>query len=347
MAELTEYQKVIHYIFSTDSIVDTTIIHRFTHIATDLFISFTTFVTSLLYFILYSTIILTKVTVIIFPYVINITNNVYDFHRKQLTFREIIYEFVFITFCIVYFVFRKRIQKSIKTIQLYVSKKSKAAARVFPHVLFIASTLSISILFHKILVKLTTTYTQPVFTLLIPLLHTIKCLHSTTISAHNIDMQHIHVLELWILLAIYHSVATIFTTIRISIPFFYFFTSKIIFLKQFVIITIFWIQLSPSITDIVLELIEPLKTVITNIPSLQLQSLSLSSSSKTSLSQSNFILYFLKSIGLLSPVYETFLLNLFQDIVALIFTAAFMFTPFGKIGVVIVALLIPAFKSLI
>lgn len=93
-----------------------------------------------------------------------------------------------------------------------------------------------------------------------------------------------------------------------------------------------WIQANASFTDIVFDVVQPIKQFAAGIPSLQVQP-----------SQSIFTT--LQSIGILRPQQALFLISLFQDGMALIFAILFIFTPFPTIGVIIVSLLFPAFKS--
>jgi hypothetical protein len=134
-----------------------------------------------------------------------------------------------------------------------------------------------------------------------------------------------------VVVGIYHAIATLCSIM----PFSTYAFQRTIFLREIVLVISLWIQISPSFTEIVFDLASPMKELASLVPTLQIQT-----------SQTTGFFMTLQTFGILRPSHVAFLISLFQDGMALFFASLFVFTPFPLFGVVIVAFLFPAFKSM-
>ena len=326
MTSLLSWEGIQGYIFSTTAVFSTQIRQGLGESTINLGQNIIEVVQSLFTLIAFLSLICIKLSVIAFPYLSTVIDSVVDFHRTQLTWKEIMGEVAFITLFTLYVLFRERILTSWKRLEKYVSTKSKAFAKVLPHCLFLGSTVSVCILFKKILTHLAAPTYMPIFTLLIPLLNTIRIRYFTE-QRYSSYRQ---LISLWIVLGLYHFIATACS----FVPFSKHALLYTLYLRQFVLISTVWIQLSSSLTDVAMDLVLPVKRFVTTLPTFHV-----------SITQSNAVLRAANYVGLLNTSQTSFLINLFQDGMVLIFAILFVFTPFPAVGFVIVALLFPIFNS--
>jgi hypothetical protein len=132
-------------------------------------------VRSLVILILYSSVILCKLLYVIFPYIVTMTKMVVEFHRTQLSWTEILLEVATISALIFWLTFRKRIKTAWKNIEKQIAAKSKVAAKAAPHVLFFTAATCFAVLGQNFLVHLASPEMLPLFTLVFPLLMTLRC----------------------------------------------------------------------------------------------------------------------------------------------------------------------------
>lgn len=323
---IMNWEKVSSYIFSTVDIFSSDILVGLYTSSNELGLSILKLLKSLFTLFFYLSIITCKITIIIFPYLISAWQNIVEFHKTQLSMREIIGELLFLLLILLYFIFRKRIIKTWDSFQSYIATKSKSAAKVAPHILFLSSVLSFCILFHKFLEHISTPAVLPFFTITIPLLNTLWLLYYST-SEKVMQSNYRQFLGIWIILGIYYSLSTLvsFIPFLISIN-----GSKMQIVRETIVVVSICIQLSGSFTEIVLDILMPVRRLMVHVPALSLDS-------------SNRVVGIL--LYVLSPQHANFLVSLFQDGVASLLASLFVFTPVPSVGVAIVCFLFPVAKT--
>ena len=333
-------KETYEYVFSTASIYSETI-------SNGLYVSFIRLGTSLfnalvasLIIIGYVLILVTKLAVMIFPHLISTVKTVIHFHRTKLTRNDIIVEFSVATFFILFFLLRKRIASQWRIFEKSVAKKSKGAAEAAPHVVFFTFSLIVSIVGRKFLIHLTSPSVLPIVSLVIPMVTTLsdfRRIEDTDVNDKLRTVKRSVVLKrkltLWVVLAAYHTMATGLGLIPFSAKF----SSALPLAREIIIVVIIWAQISHKFGDILFDAAIPfLKYLSRNIPS----------SNFGATSGSSFI-SMLRMMRVINSKWERFLKSLQQDIVIVLITLAFLFSPWriASIGVIIVTLLFPAFKS--
>lgn len=289
---------------------------------------------------IYVLILTLKLAIMIFPHLLTTTHAVVDFHRTKLTYYDVLIEFFVIILLTLFLLFRKHVVYQWKIFVKYVGRKSKAAADAAPHVAFFTFALVFSVMARKFLVHLTTPSVLPVMTLMIPIYTTLNALRLTTgepsedlldsIRKQKILKQKV---TLWVVLAAYHTIATGIALIPFSAWMNYIMPST----RTLAVVVIIWAQLSHKFTDIVFDASVPfLKYLAKNIPS-----------SNFGATQGSWLISLLKMMRLLNPKSEFFLKSLQQDTVIVLLASIFAFCPWrvSYIGVILVSLLFPAFKS--
>ena len=320
------WDSVSSYVFSTADIFSSDIVSGIYASSHELGSSILTLLKSLLTLAFYLSIVSCKVTIIVFPYLISAWHGIVEFHRTQLSIREIIGEILFFLLVFLYFIFRKRIIKTWDTLQSSIASRSKSAAKVAPHVLFLSSVLSFCILFHKFLEHVSTPSMMPFFTITVPLLNTLWLLYYSS-SEKVMQSNYRQFLGIWIILGTYYALSTLLT----FIPFLAAISgSKLQIIREVVVVVSICIQLSGSFTEIVLDFLAPVRRLMAHVPALTLG---------TSNRVVGILLYFL------SPQHAHFLVSLFQDGVALLLASLFVFTPVPSVGVTIVCFLFPVAKT--
>eukprot|EP01037_Dinobryon_pediforme_P025253 gene25253-27332_t len=196
---------------------------------------------------------------------------------------------------------------------------------------------------------------MPLFTLVIPLSTTLRDLsqygsnipppsHATSERVREYHERRAtafgHDVLLWVILGIYHSAVTLLSLVP--------FSSRALSLlpisKELVIVTLIWVQLSSSFAGALFRLaITPvLRRVAAVFPAGGVSELESAAASK-----GRTVLGLLKMVGLITSSQEGFLKSLFQDGLATLLAAVFIFTPtpLATVGMVIIGLLLPAFRS--
>ena len=317
-------------------------------------IAFTLFM--LTYYLL---VVILKLSVMLLPHTLNTINGIYVFHRTKLSMTDICVEILVVLLVGTFLFFKKRIVVQWRIFEKYVAKKSKAAAKAAPHVAFFTLSLLISIIGRKFLVHVTSESVLPVVTLLIPIYTTLKELYAITpLSASDSDVM-LHAddssngkrmsitpvkpvrketalnqkLTLWVVLAAYHTLATTFSLVP--------FSSKIAAIlpsvRELAVVVIIWSQLSSQFTDIVFESCKPfLRCLANTIPASNFGSTSGAS-----------LVSILRMMKIVNHAQEAYLKSLLQDSFLLLLAIIFLFLPWriAYVGVIIVALLFPAFRS--
>ena len=326
---------IYHYVvldpkFYNDEIfngVYTTLI-RLSHDVASLLISFL----ALLYYVL---IIVVKSLFLIFPHAVSLSKAIIKFHREKLSPTDIAVEVVFFALVLLYLYFRKRLQKAWKQFQLNLSRKSEKAAKILPHLLFFLSAGVIAYFGSKFLLPLTSKRVLPVFTVAIPLLKTLQTLRKVSNNNHPVacEKECIETVILWIVLSIYFALGAACETI----PFSSVILSYSLYIREFTLVTAVWVQASPACANIVFETVHPLIQYYTDkIPAANL-------GSSASLDS---VFMGLKFFGLSDRIIKG-LKGLMEDSVAVMVCVLFLFMParLANIGVIIIALLLPAYKS--
>jgi hypothetical protein len=324
------YKLTVNYVFSTSDVFTEEIRNGLLSSLTDFLSASWKFITSLAIFVLYLLLIVVKLVILIFPHFVQFTTLVIDFHRTQLTYKDIIIEITVITIMLIYYIFRKRISHVWKKFETSVAKKSKAAARAAPHVLFFTVSSIFAVVGQKFLSYLASSSVLPFFTIGWPFFTTFRLVFfgDPEKKRHYYRPK----LSLWVVLATYHSIATLLS----AIPFSKMILLRIQFLREMIVVVFIWAQISPVFTEIVFDMAEPvLRSAFSQVPSVDLNE-----------NQRNTLFTVLRAFRLINSDREGFLISLFQDGMALICAILFIFTPFPVIGTVIVAFVFPAFKSM-
>lgn len=166
----------------------------------------------------------------------------------------------------------------------------------------------------------------PFFMTTIPLLNTIWLLYYST-SEKTMQSNYRQFLGVWVVLGTYYALSTLLS----FVPFLSSFSgSNTQLVREVVVVVSICIQLSVSFTEIVLDILTPVRRLAAHVPAL-------------SLSTSNRVVAVL--LYFLSPQHAHFLVSLFQDGVASLLASLFVFTPVPSVGVAIVCFLFPVAKS--
>mmetsp|Transcript_20311 Transcript_20311/g.34587 ORF Transcript_20311/g.34587 Transcript_20311/m.34587 type:complete len:644 (+) Transcript_20311:174-2105(+) len=341
---------------------------------------------NVLYVLFYAFLLLSKLSILIFPHAVKTGKIVYTFHRTQLSTSDLVLEFTSIGLVLAGLYFRKRIQQKWKNLLRDISAKSKLAATAAPHVLFFGLSFTFSIIGRRFLLPLTSPSVMPIFSLGLPLFTTIRVVRITRSRAeqHNTDSNNslaspirpnitkrrddaevegvssssntildddmeestiskhpIQEIEskmlLWVILAIYHAAVTLLS----GIPF----STKVVetlpLVKEFMIVVLIWLQLSPTFCRILFD------SIIYRILVRLCEMIPVGYSMGSANSQTSYFLSVLKLAYIINDAQLVFLQALFQDSVATILALVFMFTPtfIASFGMVTIAFLLPAFRT--
>lgn len=290
--------------------------------------------------IAYIFLVAAKLSVMVFPHLVSILQKVVVFHRTKLTSSDLILEFSVIFLATVFFVLRKKIISRWKGFEKSMAQKSKATADAAPHVAFFTFGLIISIVGKKFLVHLTAPSVLPIITICIPMGTTISDLRCL---ACDINHERLSVLKrqnvtrrkltLWVVLAAYHVAATGLSLIPFSARI----SGALLIVRVMAAFVLIWVQISYKFADI---------TFNATIPFLKYFSKSIPSSNFGATSGTSFI-SMLRTMKIVNSHYEKILKSLLQEIVIVIIAIGFIFTPWriSYVGVIVVSLLFPAFKS--
>jgi hypothetical protein len=268
-----------------------------------------------------------KVGTLACPHIAVLGRRVIDFHRTQLTYRELLVEFTCLFLLGMYLLFRRRIAAAWGRFERDLSTKSRMAAKFVPHVLFFTVSGVAAIAGQKFLAPLSSDMMLPVFLLALPVLTTALSLR----GCRNEVVVYSRLMRLWIIIATYLSISSLLSLI----PFSSVIHRRLIFVREFVVVVTMWLQLSAGSVNIVYESIQPIfHSLMSRLPTVDMDP-----------NKSNFFLRMLVTMRMISPKQELFLRTLFQDGIALVIAASFLFTPFPMVAVVAVGLLLPAYNT--
>lgn len=323
-----------HYVFSTTPIFSGQIVNGLSANLYFLFLNIIEALGGLLTSLVYILLIVAKLCTLGAPHVIAGCQTVLEFHRQQLGWFDLLIEFSVFLILILYFIFRRKILAMWRRLEKGLEKRSKAAAKAAPHILFFGSALLFVIVGKKIVRPLATSTGSPIFTLVIPIISTMRVAGACTSIDNNYGFYR-QMVCLWIILGAYHSIATILGLI----PFSSSLLSILPYVREFIAVTIAWSQLSATFTDIVFEAASPmLKGVASNIPVVNL--------GDNSTTFSGFLVS-LKLMRIIGERQEILIKAILQDSAAFFLTLFFLFTPmpFARIGEVILSFVLPLFRS--
>ncbi|KAJ1427014.1 hypothetical protein B484DRAFT_450441 [Ochromonadaceae sp. CCMP2298] len=317
------------------------------------------FVMSVMSMVLYLALFCAKISILIFPHAVKYSKAVYVFHSTQLGVSDLIVEFLFITILVLGIVFRKKIRRVWRTFINQVSTKSKKAAAAAPHVLFFGAAFAFTLLGRRFLMPLTSTAVTPLFTLALPLLTTAYLLRdpsgvvegdsgklglsssgkfgsSDLLDDSSATNPMDDKMLLWVIIAIYHGLVTALS----EVPFSEELLVSLPYIKEMVMVVVVWAQLSPVFSRIVFDaLIYHLLVKLCEIVPVSLGGEL----------QSSYLFSALKVMNLVSDAQLLFLQALFQDSIATLLALFFIFMgsiPYvATLGMVIITLLLPAFRT--
>jgi hypothetical protein len=295
--------------------------------------------------------IILKTFVFLLPHARSVASSVYIFHQN-LCLYDIAIELCFITCVLLGFSFRKRIRGLWKVAERSISARSKAAARIVPHVMYFSGALFVGVVGRKFILPLTSVKMMPVFTLVLPLARLLLILAKEGLGALDVKQYHRyrHIFVTVVIIGIYHSVVTCLSVI----PFSNYLLSVLPYIKETVIVVLLWVQYSHVFASIVFStLIQPVMDKISRMIPLLHDGysggvLSESEIIASSGNQKNFFLALLQRFNVLDAKYSHFLLQLLQDSVVTILSLLFLFFPypFSIFGLVTVAFILPSFRSI-
>ena len=288
----------------------------------------------------YVLLVAAKISVMVFPHLVSIIQKVVVFHRTKLSSIDLIFEFSVIFLAILFFILRKTFISHWKLFEKSMAQKSKATADAAPHIAFFTFGLIISIVGKKFLVHLTAPSVLPIITICIPMGTTISDLRYlasdinherlTMLKRQNVTRRK---LTLWVVLAAYHATATGLSLIPFSARI----SGALLIVRVMAAFVLIWVQFSHKFADIMFN---------ATIPYLKYFSKSIPSSNFGATSGTSFI-SMLRTMNIINSHYEKILKSLMQEIVIVIIAIGFIFTPWriSYVGVIVISLLFPAFKS--
>lgn len=284
--------------------------------------------------------IVVKLSILAFPHAVKAFHQVAKFHR-QLSWSEILLEFLTLSILLIVMLFYKRIINWWKKVERYISAKSKAAAAAAPHVLFFTGALIFAVLGKKFILPFTSPAMMPLFTLGIPALRSFQFVRSLYNDENQSQRKKyypllVQLLTLWVVLGTYHSIVTVLALIP--------FSGKILlylpFLKELVIVVLLWIQLSPMFTKIVFtSVISPVITYLSKyIPTAQ--------NGNPTDRNSQYLVMILRMTRFFHEHHLDFVGKLLDDSVVTIMATIFICipNPFATMGMMTIACLLPAFR---
>lgn len=303
-----------------------------------LILSFCDTALSLVYVLAYLSLVLAKLAILVFPHAVNLGKLVVEFHRTKLSKSDILIEVTSIVVLLASFIFRVRIQRAWKSFLHSVSAKSKVAAKAAPHVLFFTFAILFAVLGRNFLLPLTSSAVMPIFTLILPSLASIRVLTRMKTMDEDTKKKEIATkLLLWVIVSIYHAIVTLASLIPFSNKLLWYLP----YAKEMVIVVMVWVQVSQVFSQIVFDSV--ISKILVKLCAMVPGGFSVE---QTDNKASTFFLV-LKMMYLVNDAQLTFLQALFQDSVATILAVFFMFTPsiFATVGMVTIALLLPAFRT--
>lgn len=332
-----DFQYAKNYILNKAAIYDEVLLQELHFTLSELINGFSILGKALLSLVKLFLVFIFKVVFLSLPYLQKWTKTVVEFHKTQLTYKDMIFECVLIFSILFYIIFRQRIKMMWKKLENKVAQSSKSAATMAPHVLFFTLSLFFSYFGQKFLIPLSSKSCLPLFTTLVPLSRTITLL----LRERTIDYK--DNLVLWTILSVYYT----FNIFVVQIPFFHHFSNYIFQLipisQVMPLVIIIWIQTTPLCANLVYDYTQPiLFHYVSKIPISQL----FVSSSGSGGSVTSVIIPYLRFVGVSDRI-QSYIKGLLSDTLTLAISLLFMFFPsrLAYVGVIIVCLLLPAYKS--
>jgi len=333
-------------------VYDDILFSKFWNTLLNLMASLRQLLASLLALLFFFGVLVAKMTIVAFPYIYKFSENVYEFHTKNFSQRDIIIEISVIIVSLLAFVFRRRLKLQWKRLERSLSKSSRSLAVFAPHVLYLLVAIIIVIFAQKILKVLIQLNVLSVVTLLVPLVSSsayilrhythqgpllqrqapeARQVRKTTADFH----EEYELLTLWVVLGCYHTVAAFVALVPLST----WVIVRLPYILELVLISGIWLQLSHAFCHFLYEhlSLRLLHGVISRVP---LADFSHSPHMEHALSG-------LRYAGVLSEFACGVARGLLQDSVTLLLILAFLFTPtfIANYGVILVAIVLPAYKS--
>jgi hypothetical protein len=295
--------------------------------------------------------IILKTFVFLLPHARSAASSIYIFHQT-LSIYDIAIELGLITCVFVGFLFRRRIQGLWKVAERSISARSKAAARIIPHVMYFSGSLFVGVVGRKFILPLTSVKVMPVFTLVFPLVRLLLILANGGLESLDVKQypRYRHIFVTVVIIGIYHSLVTCLSVI----PFSNYLLSILPYIKETVIVVLLWVQYSQVFASIVFSsLIQPVMDKVSGIiPGLHdgyggggiLSENDIAFSSE----KKNFFLVLLQRFNVINAKHSHLLLQVLQDSVVTILSFLFVFFPypFSNFGLVTVAFILPSFRSI-
>jgi hypothetical protein len=274
-----------------------------------------------------STIMALKLLVLVFPHILRLAEVIVDFHRTQLTKKDMLVEGIFFTLLVLFLIFRTRIAAFWLRFQRRAGKKYRVAMRYAPHVAFFVLASVFAVVGRKLLLPVCSSNTMPLLIIGYPFFQTLWRISGQHVSRYADSIKY------WIVVSLY------FATRRIVllIPFSSFLFQYTYVIQVMVLIVATWIQVSPACVDIVFDAVSPvLAYYIDRIPAADFGS-----------RYGQAVLGGLQFARLISAKNALFLQNLVADTMLVLICGAFSFMPtyLATFGVVAVVMILPAFKS--
>lgn len=340
MAILLKSTEAYKYVFSTAAVYSEDIF-------TGLYVSFIRLgssvvnaVSASIIIFMYLLLLVAKISVMAFPHILLTCQKVVIFHRTMLTSFDLLLEFSVIFTVMLFLILRKRIFNRWKLFEKSVAQRSKATADAAPHVAFFTFALILSIIGRKFIVHLTAPSLLPIITILIPICMTMTELNNVSSNIDNdfkavLKRQNMtrRKLTQWVVLAAYHTAATGLSLVPFSARI----ASALPVGREVAAIVIIWVLLSHKFADIMFN---------ASIPFLKYFSKSIPSSNFGTSGGTPFV-SMLRMMKIVNAKYESILKSLMQEAVIVMIAIGFIFTPWRitYVGVIIISLLFPAFKS--
>lgn len=295
------------------------------------------------------------------PHLLTVGRKVVKFHQTQMTRTDVIVEVLFILIIVWFLMFRKSISAACKKIEKSVALKSKVALRWAPHVALFSLALVFAVIGRKFLAPLTTPRRLPLFTLVLPLIVTLfrnsasgglvptmRALEGGASTAapdvpigllKGVATSGRQLVLLWVVLAAYHSVATVLSILPLSQRM----QQYLPVVREFTLVLFIWAVLSPVLAELIFEATSPfISFCAERIPS---TSVFHKRAAGTQTTVSNLLLAIMGSLGPRRQAVVSAIMQESTSFVIILFCLPLP-TPLATLGAVAIALLIPALRSL-
>jgi hypothetical protein len=275
-------------------------------------------------------VLLIKIVTMLLPHLIALLRAVYEFHRTQLSVRDLIIEASVIALIIIVCIFEKQLKRLVKDIQRTVAEKSKIAAVLLPHILLLVSCTVASIALNKFIEPLTKPFAFHLLTLVVPLARTAMTLN----LSNPPDGKYRMLMSMWVFLAVYHSLSLVAETFSFIAPI----IVQMPFGKEIIFSILFSVQVIPGCADTTYSWIEPLlHSVLDNLLPV----------AKIGERAGSGIGAVLRGSGLVRDSGVQFVVMLLQETILLgiVFISLFIPGPLNLLALALVGFILPAYKT--